>query len=147
MHRSHLKYAFLLLFLAVVLSGCYRMRASKGGGQTKSISEKRIDPTDIALPKGYKIELIASGLNYPTGIDFDETGIPYIIESGYAYGEEWATPMLKRIEEGGSTTVIAKGEKNGPWNGVSYHDGHFYKFQVRHGLGMMPAFSEAHISD
>lgn len=126
MHVNHFKYAFLLLFLAVVLSGCYRMRASKGGGQIKPVSEKRIDPTDIALPKGYNIELVASDLNYPTGIDFDETGIPYVIESGYAYGEEWTTPTLKRIEGDGNTTIIAKGEKNGPWNGISFHEGKFY---------------------
>ncbi len=126
MRLTFLKYAFLFMVIATVLSGCYRMRASKGGGQIKPINERQIDAADVAIPEGYQIELIAKGLNYPTGIDFDESGTPYIIESGYAYGEEWTVPTLKKIEDDGSVTVIAKGEKNGPWNGVSFYDGKFY---------------------
>ena len=126
MHATFLKYVILLLLIPAILSGCYRMRASKGGGQIKTVNERHVDVADVALPQGYKIELIATGLNYPTGIDFDETGIPYVIESGYAYGEEWTEPTLKKIGDDGSVTIIAKGEKNGPWNGMSFHDGKFY---------------------
>lgn len=117
----------LILLLPFALSGCFRMRASHGGGQIKSPDqERKVNVTDIALPKGYKIELVATGLTYPTGIAFDEAGTPYVVESGYAYGEEWTVPTLKRIEADGSAILVASGEKNGPWNGVSFHNGKFY---------------------
>ena len=108
MRLTFLKYAFLFMVIATVLSGCYRMRASKGGGQIKPINERQIDAADVAIPEGYQIELIAKGLNYPTGIDFDESGTPYIIESGYAYGEEWTVPTLKKIEDDGSVSMTRR---------------------------------------
>ena len=126
MRVSLLKYPLFLLLIAAILSGCYRIKASKGGGEIKPISERKIDGKDVALPEGYQIELVAQGLNYPTGIDFDEAGTPYIVESGYAYGEEWTVPTLKKIEADGGATIVARGDKNGPWNGVSFHDGKFY---------------------
>lgn len=111
----------------LLLSGCYRVRSSKGGGEIKKIpAERMINAKDIALPEGYKIEIVATGLNYPTGIAFDEEGTPYITESGYSYGEDWETPKLKKISSGGTTTTLATGGKNGPWNGLYFHDGNFY---------------------
>lgn len=122
-----LKYVLSFLLVSIAISGCFRMRASKGGGEIKPVGgERQIDVKDVALPEGYQIELVAQGLTYPTGIDFDEAGNPYVVESGYAYGEEWTMPTLKKIEADGSTTIVARGGKNGPWNGVSFYKGKFY---------------------
>jgi hypothetical protein len=79
---------------------------------------------DISIPEGYKIEAIASGLNFPSGIDFDEKGIPYVIESG-GLGNTGLEPRLIKIENGNLITV-AKDGKNGRWNGISYYEGNFY---------------------
>ncbi len=122
---------FSLLYFSFVvftlLSGCYRIRSSNGGGEIKKIpSERQLNVNDIALPAGYKIEVVAKGLNYPTGIAFDEEGTPYVTESGYSYGEDWETPKLKQILSNGTTTTLATGGKNGPWNGLAFHDGNFY---------------------
>ena len=65
---------FLLLCLTILpLTGCFVIRGSSGGGEVSEDVMRRFEPTDIALPEGYEITLIASGLTYPTGIAFDET--------------------------------------------------------------------------
>ncbi|MEX2336217.1 MAG: glucose dehydrogenase [Fulvivirga sp.] len=102
------------------------MLPSKGGGQVSYGVERKIDPSDVLLPDGYEIEVITAGLTFPTGITFDEAGVPYVVESGYSYGEEFLTPQLLRLEADGKQTLIAAGGKNGPWNGVTYHDDYFY---------------------
>jgi glucose/arabinose dehydrogenase len=121
---------FLSLFLIALVSlpnlHCYRMRASKGGGQVRTISERKIAPADIALPPGYKIEAIASGLTFPAAVAFDDSGHVYAIEAGYSYGEVWTDPQLLRIDGDGKTKVVAKGSRNGPWTGITWHNGAFY---------------------
>ena len=112
--------------LAFVIGGCYWMRRSKGGGMTEFEGARPIRPQDIALPDGYAIEAIATGLTFPTGVAFDEAGGIYVVESGYSYGEVTDTPRLLRVEPGGGTRVIASGGGNGPWNGVAGHEGAFY---------------------
>src|SRR5688572_21010583 len=115
-----------LLCLLALTTGCYVMRPSNGGGQTKFTPPRHADPADVALPDGYKIEIIATNLTFPTGVTFDESGQLYVVESGYCYGEVFTTPRLLRINGNGETTQIAAGATNGPWTGVTFHDGHFY---------------------
>lgn len=112
--------------MAVILSGCYVMRPSAGGGQTSFRGPRKINVADIALPPGYRIEPVATGLTFPSGVAFDGAGRPHVIEAGYCYGEVWTTPRLLRIEPGGGTRVIATGGRNGPWNGVVYKNGAFF---------------------
>lgn len=90
------------------------MRGSKGGGQIGAVSPRTVNANDVALPPGYKIEAVATGLIFPIPMAFDDGGNLYVIEAGYSYGEVWSEPRLLRIEANGKTTVIAKGERNGP---------------------------------
>lgn len=113
--------AYLLLF-----TSCYRMRSSKGGGQISDIPQRKIEPRDIALPPGYKIEAITTGLTFPTAVTFDDAGNLFVIEAGYSYGEVWGEPKLLQVDAAGKTTLIAKGDQNGPWSGITWHDGAFY---------------------
>src|SRR5688500_17263546 len=115
------KWVSLGLIAASLLSGCYRMRPSKGAGQTAFAPPRHIDTADIALLDGYRIEPVATNLTYPTGVTFDGQGRAYVVESGYSYGEVWTTPRLLRVETAGKTTEIARGAKNGPWTGVTFH--------------------------
>jgi glucose/arabinose dehydrogenase len=128
MRKKGLKGVLLLLtvFGGLSLVGCYSMRPSSGGGQTKFAREREVDPRDIALPKDYQIELLARGLTFPTGVTFDEQGRLFVVESGYSYGEKWSTPRLLQVSNEGRTTVVATGGKNGPWTGVAYHEGNFF---------------------
>lgn len=115
-----------MLFIFSCLPGCYSIIPSKGGGQTKVPSERKITVEDVALPEGYQLEVVAQGLTFPTGITFDEQGAPYVVEAGYSYGEEWTTPRLLRIGSEGAIQQVVQGGNNGPWNGIAYHEGAFY---------------------
>jgi glucose/arabinose dehydrogenase len=116
-----------LLAAAALLAGCYAVRPSGGGGETHASTPRRTVVADIALPQGYRIEPVATGLSFPSGVTFGPGGQPYVVESGYSYGEVWTSPRLVRIEPNGSLTVIATGDtKAGPWNGVTYDDGAFF---------------------
>lgn len=116
----------VLIVLVITQSSCYRMHASRGGGQTKAPAERTINTADIALHPGYKIEAVATGLTFPSGATFDDKGQLYVVEAGYCYGEVWTEPKLIRIEPNGNKTTIAKGAKNGPWTGVIFYDSNFY---------------------
>jgi glucose/arabinose dehydrogenase len=125
--RRPLRGLVVTLGAGVLLAGCYAMQASDGAGLGSFAGPRPLEPADVALPAGYRIEAVASGLTFPTGVAFDERGTPYVTEAGYAYGEAWATPRLLRLEPDGSTTEIARGsDRGGPWNGLAYHEGGFY---------------------
>lgn len=116
----------LLLLVLLVQTGCYRMRKSAGGGQIGNIPLRTINIADVALPPGYKIEMVAQGFTFPTAATLDDQGNLYVIEAGYSYGEVWGDPKLIRVEKDGSKTVVATGTQNGPWSGVAFHNGSFY---------------------
>jgi glucose/arabinose dehydrogenase len=114
---------FLLGFL---LSGCYQLRSSRGGGQTDFEPPRAINAGDILVPPGYRIEAVAVCLNFPTGVAFDDQGQPHVVEAGYSYGEVWMVPRLLRLTPAGQLETVAEGRRNGPWTGVAYVDGNFY---------------------
>lgn len=119
----------LLLCTAVLLTGltgCYQIRTSKGGGQIPKVNERTLNAKDIALIPGYKIEVLTKGLTFPSALTFDASGQLYVIEAGYSYGEVWGVPQLIRIGDNGQQTVIAKGSRNGPWTGITFHNNYFY---------------------
>ncbi len=116
----------LLSVMSLSTLGCYRLLPSNGGGDAQFSPPRVAKAADVTVPEGYEIEVVASGLSFPTGIAFDESGGVYVVESGYSYGEVWADPKLLRVNSDGSTHEIARGTRNGPWNGVSYGDGFFY---------------------
>jgi glucose/arabinose dehydrogenase len=102
------------------------MRKSNGGGQTNAVSVRTVNAADVAVHPGYQIQAVATGLTFPTAATTDEEGRLYVVEAGYSYGEVFLESRLLRVEPAGTTTVIAKGTKNGPWSGVAYHNGSFY---------------------
>lgn len=115
-----------LLVSGVFIAGCYSIRPSRGAGQTRPITNRQYNVADVLVPGGYKVSVAASNLTFPTGVDFDDAGEVYVVESGYSYGEVWNTPRLIHIERTGQIKEIARGERNGPWNGVTFYAGSFY---------------------
>lgn len=55
-----------------------------------------VNPGDIMLPKGYKIEVFAEGLNTPSCIIFTKAGDLYIADTGYTNGR----PNLQKYTKG-----------------------------------------------
>jgi hypothetical protein len=88
------------------LAGCYNVRPSAGGGQIEAAPVRRTNPDDIALPSGYRIEAVASGFTFPTGVAFDDEGTPHVIEAGYSYGEVFTVPRLARVNRDGTLTEL-----------------------------------------
>jgi glucose/arabinose dehydrogenase len=109
----------LLSCTLLLLWGC-----SSGGGQT-SPGAAPTNTGDIAVPAGYRIDLIADGLTFPTGIAFDEQGTAFVVESGYSYGEVFTTPRVIQIDPNGEKKTLYEGE-NPPWNGITYGAGKLY---------------------
>jgi glucose/arabinose dehydrogenase len=118
--------ACLAAAMALMVAGCYVVRPSSGGGEVPPPGARAVEPADVSLPAGYRIEVVATGLTFPTGVAFDGSGRPYVVESGYSYGEVFTTPRLLRVESTGTLTVVATGANNGPWTGVVFRDGNFY---------------------
>jgi glucose/arabinose dehydrogenase len=121
--------AGIALALLAAASGCYGLRRSSGGGapeEAKATAGRRLEPRAVALPAGYRIEVVATGLTFPTGVAFDGRGVPHVVEAGYSYGEAFATPRLVRVEGGGRLVPVAEGKNDGPWTGVAFADGAFF---------------------
>lgn len=124
---KRLSWVFFLFSFIFFLNSCYRIMPSEGGGQLANLPEQRIiHPADVLLPEGYKMEVVAKGLTFPTAVAFDDSGSAYVIEAGYSYGEIFLKPKMFKIEDNGSLSLVYEGEKNGPWNGITFHDGFFY---------------------
>ncbi len=124
--RSRSALVFLAL-LCVSLGACYRLVPSKGGGKTSEMVQRAPLPSDVAVPEGYVVELVAAGLDLPVGVTFDAEGRAVVVEAGYSYGELFRVPRLVRLGADGSREVLAEA-KEGLWTGAVFHpeDGHFY---------------------
>ncbi|HYG36072.1 MAG TPA: glucose dehydrogenase [Clostridia bacterium] len=116
----------MLLLGSVALAGCYVLQKSSGSGQASFSPPRQVNAADVALPAGYRVEAVATGLTFPTGVTFDDQGRVYVVESGYSYGEVWTKPRLLRVEANGQLAELAVGGRNGPWTGVTFHGGNFY---------------------
>ena len=116
---------FLILACFMLAGGCSLQGPQGGGGQARWDGQRHVNARDIWLPKGYKIEPVIQGLNFPTGVTFDDQGRVYVTEGGYSYGEIWEEPRLVRVDAPDVINVIARGS-NGPWTGATFHDGYFY---------------------
>src|SRR5215211_2000181 len=101
----------------------YSILPPNGAGQTTFSPPRRVSAADVGVPPGYSIEAVVTGLTYPTAVVTDEADQIYILEAGYSYGEDFKVARLLRLEADGQLTEIAQGGDNGPWTGMSYHDG------------------------
>ena len=119
-------YMCILALLLVLQAGCYHVRPSSGGGQTSFTPPREVNAEDVAVPKGYRIEVVATGLTFPTGVAFDRQNVPHVVEAGYSYGEVWTKPRLLRMQPATQPSEIASGSDNGPWTGVAFAHGFFY---------------------
>lgn len=93
----------------------------------RQYSARLPDPDAIAVPSGYRVEVLATGLNAPSALEITPEGAIYIAESGYggAYaataGYEGATHgRILRLSHDGTLGVVA-GEFNAPLAGF-VHD-------------------------
>lgn len=117
----------LLGAYALAGMGCFNI-AAKGTGGAKShhVDRRTPDPSDVAVPDGFEVAVVAQEFTFPVAVAFDGEGRPVVLEAGYSYGEIFTTPKLVRVEPDGSKKVVAEGRQGGPWTGMVYRDGAFY---------------------
>jgi glucose/arabinose dehydrogenase len=115
-------YASLAIATAALAGGCLSVVSSQGGGEADMPRRRATRTTDIAVQPGYRIEAVAGGLHYPTGVAFDDHGAAYVVESGYATPRHRAVPRVLRIEPGAEPDVIVQG-RNAPWTGLAIANG------------------------
>jgi len=120
-HSVHLSWRLGVLAvqfaLLALLSGCYALGASDGGGQNVTFSgPRRVNPGDVAVPPGYKVSVVATGLNFPTGVCCDGEGNVFVTEQ---------SGRLLRINPDGTQSVIATGTDS-PWSGVVFAQNAFF---------------------
>lgn len=112
-------------------------------------SARRVDPADIQVPSGYRVEVFATGLSYVTDITFSDRGEIYVAETGdHTYGtdpEKSPLPRILQILPDSSTRVVYDKVVSletlrqarfgqpipeegliGPVTGVTWHDGLLY---------------------
>lgn len=89
----------------------------------------RFDTDDVAVPEGYEVELVATGLNAPCHCCFDDAGYCYVSESGHKIA---SPPRIVRIDvETGEKEVFLqlpeeRWVRSGALTGSCWLDGHLY---------------------
>jgi glucose/arabinose dehydrogenase len=125
MHRGSI--AVALLVSGLLVGGCYRTLAGgQGGARSRHLAQRVPDAADVAVPAGYRAEVVAAGFTFPIGVAFDGEGRPVVLEAGYSYGEVFTVPRLVRVAPDGTRAVLLEGPKGGPWTGLIYRDGAFF---------------------
>ena len=101
----------------------------KPGPHTSTHALPVVPPPDAAqaqVPDGYKVEVLMSGLTYPTSAEFDPDGNLFVAEAGYAYGDPTAKPRIIRVTTAGKVEVVAEKGLHGPVNDLLWHEGRMY---------------------
>lgn len=96
--------------------------------QTPPTEMPKIPPPDPAaafVPEGYRVEVVASGLTYPSSVEFDDQGRMFVAESGYVYGDEAAPARVLRIGGPDDIEIIAD-QLNGPVTDLLWHNGELF---------------------
>ncbi|WP_162426592.1 PQQ-dependent sugar dehydrogenase [Pontibacter pudoricolor] len=83
------------------------------------------DAVAAKVPPGYKAEVFMQDLNWPTSVDFDESGNVYVAEAGYVYGDPFAPARIFRISPDGQLNLFADGFL-GPITDILWHQGTLY---------------------
>lgn len=87
---------------------------------TEVSQEREVDPNDILLSPGYKIEVFARGLTTPINIDFTEDGTMLVADAGITDGNgkvfKWEKDTFQLIADG----------FNPPLTGITEHEGKIY---------------------
>ncbi len=88
--------------------------------QSDVIPERYLNPSDIYITAGYRIEVFIKDLNSPVGMVFDEDGYVLIADSGLATG----TPRVLRLIDNRLESIAE--DFNIPISGINYQNGIIY---------------------
>ncbi|WP_366163517.1 hypothetical protein ABXS71_10935 [Bacillus infantis] len=85
-----------------------------------------VNPDDVWVPEGYKVEVAAAGLSFPTGMGFAKDGTLYILEGGSTWPTRPALPpRILSLDPDGKLEIFAIETLGGP-RGVVCREGKLY---------------------
>lgn len=73
------------------------------------------------IAEGYELELVLSGLTYPTSVEMRPGGETWIAEAGYSYGDAIAPARILEIAPDGRLRIMARGLQ-APINDLLVHE-------------------------
>ncbi|MEQ8155445.1 MAG: hypothetical protein ABRQ25_11260 [Clostridiaceae bacterium] len=82
--------------------------------------QKNLNPSEISLPQGYKIDIFSKGLDSPVSMVFTEKGEMLVADAGVVSGN----PKVMKLTSSGFE-AIADGF-NIPLTGINYLNGNIY---------------------
>jgi hypothetical protein len=121
---GYVAFACIFVFL---LAGCGTVPPTYPQG-TFPREFAKVPPSSAAaakVPPGYRVEVVVRDLEYPTSVDFDDTGNMYIAEAGFAYGDPVAPARILRISPTGHMAIVAE-QLGGPINDLLWHQGRLF---------------------
>ena len=102
------------VLVLTALAGCHETHGGAAIADPASPAAQT-SPYDIAVPPGFRVELVAKQLTAPTGIAFGDKGRIFVVES--------AGRLLEVVD--GQPRELATGD-HAPWTGVAYKDSALY---------------------
>ena len=79
------------------------------------------------VPEGYRVDVAAAGLMYPSSVAFDDDGTMYVAECGYMPGDTAHPPRILEFRGGAANgRVVASTGLVGPVTDLLWHRGRLY---------------------
>jgi glucose/arabinose dehydrogenase/cytochrome c553 len=87
------------------------------------------DADAAEVPSGYRVEVVLTGLQYPSSVEFDDRGSMYVAEAGNIDGD-WVAParVIKYTQTGPNTRTneVVADNLMGPVTDLLWHGGKLY---------------------
>jgi hypothetical protein len=75
----------------------------------------RVDPADVVVPHGYRVEVVLVGLSMPCGMGFADDGTLFVLEGGSTWPTRPYLPArILRLEPDGNLGVVTEEALDGP---------------------------------
>ena len=90
---------------------------------------RHVVPNAVRVPEGFKVEVVATGLNNPSAFDFDEGGRVFIAETSSQEDQDSEAGRIIALNEDGTTDIVSD-EFDGPITGIAYYEGDFFVLEA-----------------
>ncbi|MGK5741263.1 PQQ-dependent sugar dehydrogenase [Micromonospora sp. URMC 103] len=103
--------------LAVTVADAEALRA------LPTSARPRVDPADVVVPAGYRVEVVLVGLSMPCGMGFADDGTLFVLEGGSTWPTRPYVPArILRLDPQGRLDVVAEEGLGGPRHVAVYGD-------------------------
>ncbi len=124
--------SIMLFTLALVWSHIPVSLAAEGHGggqQSQEVALPQVpapDASQAQVPDGYKVEVVLTGLTYPSSVEFDDQGNMLVAEAGYSYGDPQPRPRILSVSPQGNIRPLPSQGLEGPITDLLWHEGRLF---------------------